>query len=497
MTPHAGPPSPHAALRLFVIAAFETCMACSRRPTAAVEHAGGPALPTGVTSAAPPPASGMVLASVAERALPSVVSVASTRTVKVEAPDLPLDNPFFRHFFGPGPSSPFGGQGQSRVEHGLGSGVLVGKDKVLTNAHVVEGASELDVTTYDQRKLKAKVTGSDPESDLAVLAISGDVSELRPLSFADSDQLRLGEFVLAIGNPFGVGQTVTMGIVSAKGRADLGIEPYEDFIQTDAAINPGNSGGALVDLNGNLVGIPTAILSRSGGYMGVGFAIPSNMARPIMASLIEHGRVDRGYLGVSIQPIDESLAKALDLPSTEGILVSEVARGGPAERAGVRRGDVILSINGQRMTSTGQLRNVVAAAGVAKAVKLELVRQRAKLTLNVTLGSSPRRAGDKAASEPATPSAESAGLALSPLTPAARQRLAVPSWITQGVLIEDVMPGSPAADAGLRPGDVILEFDHQPVADAASVARLWAQAKGTVAVLALREDRTFFAAIKH
>src|SRR4051812_26393232 len=216
----------------------------------------------------------------AELAMPAVVSVASTHAAEAQTPELPFDDPFFRRFFGPGaPSSPHGGQ--RPLEHGLGSGVIVSGNVILTNAHVVEGAKTLVVTTQDRRNLAVELAGADPKSDLAVLRIKGDTKGLKSLDFADSEAAHLGQLVLAIGNPFGVGETLTMGIVSAKGRADLGIADYEDFIQTDAAINPGNSGGALVDLDGHLLGIPTAILSRSGGYMGVGFAIPSNMARPI------------------------------------------------------------------------------------------------------------------------------------------------------------------------------------------------------------------------
>jgi S1-C subfamily serine protease len=218
---------------------------------------------------------------------------------------------------------------------------------------VVEGADELEITGHNKRVLKAKLVGTDAKSDLAVLKIQGDVTGLTALPFADSSRLRLGQVVLAIGNPFGVGQTVTMGIVSATSRADLGIEAYEDFIQTDAAINPGNSGGALVDLEGRLVGVPTAILSRSGGYMGVGFAIPSSMAQPIMKSLLEHGRVDRGFIGVTIQNLDSDLVKALGLKALDGVLVAGVKSGGPAEKAGLRRGDVVLRVDGQSVQTTG------------------------------------------------------------------------------------------------------------------------------------------------
>lgn len=436
------------------------------------------------------------LAQVAERALPAVVSVASTRAAKFEAQENPLDNPLFRHFFGPQGPSPFPGpNGPAPQERGIGSGVIVGKDLILTNAHVVEDAKEIEVTAGDRRVLQAKVIGSDPKSDLAVLRITSDTQGLTSLEFADSSQARLGQVVLAIGNPFGVGQTVTMGIISAKGRADLGIEAYEDFIQTDAAINPGNSGGALVDLEGKLVGVPTAILSRSGGYMGVGFAIPSNMAKPIMTSLVEHGRVIRGYLGVGIQNLDTELAKALSLPSADGVLISDVSANSPAEKAGIKRGDVILELNGQRVQTTGQLRNLVATSGADATTKLELLRNGKKQTVDVKLAAMP--------DEPTKPGSAAAvgpggalGVQLAPLDAATRAERKLPPTV-QGVLVVQVQPGSPAAAAGIRPGDIIEQIDKQAVTKPEQLAQQWATARGTSALVIWRDGHTFFAAVKH
>ncbi len=311
------------------------------------------------------------IADVTARALPSVVNVASTKIEHVDPRATPFFNdPFFRNFFGRRMPAP-----HDQREQGLGSGVIVSKDGiVLTNNHVVDGADEIKVYTQDKREFTVKVLGTDPKSDLAVLKLQGDTSGLQPIQLGDSSRLRLGDVVLAIGDPFGVGETVTMGIVSAKGRANVGIADYEDFIQTDAAINPGNSGGALVDMEGNLVGINTAILSRSGGYQGIGFAIPTNMAKPIMESLMKTGHVVRGWLGVSIQDVDQDLAKALNLPSTKGVLISQVQPGSPAAKAGLVRGDVVTAVRGKPVGSTGELRNVVAEAGANVKVKVDILR---------------------------------------------------------------------------------------------------------------------------
>jgi serine protease Do len=282
------------------------------------------------------------LTPVVDRALPSVVSILSERVVRFadSSPSLPfLFDPSFGDFFR--------GQGQPREqrEQSLGSGVIISPDGyILTNHHVVEGASQIRILLADKRELKAKIVGTDPRTDIAVLKV-----EEKNLPMGDSAKVKPGQFVLAIGNPFGLGQTVTMGIVSAKGRGDLGIEDYEDFIQTDAAINPGNSGGALVDVQGTLIGINTAILSRSGGNQGIGFAVPINMARQVMERIMEDGRVVRGWLGITIQPVTPGMARILGMQKPEGALVGDVTPGSPAERVGLRRGDVVLSIDDEHI----------------------------------------------------------------------------------------------------------------------------------------------------
>lgn len=417
------------------------------------------------------------IADIAERVTKSVVSVSTERARR----ELPGGFPFPFGLPNPGP------------EQGLGSGVIVSNDGVvLTNHHVVAGSEVIRVATSEGREYAAELVGADEKSDLAVLRLAGDVQGLEPLAFGDSSRLRLGDLVLAIGNPFGVGQTVTMGIVSAKGRADVGITAYEDFIQTDAAINPGNSGGALVDMEGNLVGINTAILSRSGGYQGIGFAIPSAMARPIMDALLEHGKVVRGYLGVGIQDLTPALEEGLGLGDVDGVLVSSVEAGGAADRAGVRQGDVITKVDGAPTTTTGRLRNAIASKG-AKPVELELRRGAETKTLTVQLGELPD--GDSKQSPSSARDGQGGlGLQLEPLSPGIAERFGLDR--KQGVVIVGVTPGSPAALAGLLPGDVLLELDRKKLRTPADVKAALPAGKGTVLLLVERKGRPLYVAVK-
>jgi len=486
---------PKIPLFVLILATSTALSACAR--------SGKPAEPTGQTpdkSTAPAsdavpilphpvlttlgPNGGGTVADIAELVTPSVVSVHSTKVSS--GPQLPPGHPF-RQFFGPMPE---------QRQQGLGSGVIVAEDLVVTNNHVVEDADEIKITTKDDREFDVELVGTDPKTDLAVLHVTGGASGLRPLPMGDSSKLRLGDAVLAIGNPFGIGQTVTMGIVSAKGRADLGIVDYEDFIQTDAAINPGNSGGALVNMSGELIGINTAIVSRSGGYQGIGFAIPTNMARPIVESLVSNGRVVRGWLGVHIQDLDADLAEALGVKTTSGVLIADVGKDTPAEHAGLQRGDVVLEVDGQQVTTTGQLRNFIAAAGAKKRVELTLLRDGKRKKLPVALGAMPDDPSDGVkSSSPATQSGPLDGLALQELTPELRSKLNLSSEVGDGVVVAGVEPGSPAARAGLRPGDVILELDRQPVTSVKRFGQLWNKVKGKALLLVHRRGATTFIAV--
>jgi Do/DeqQ family serine protease len=336
--------------------------------------------------------SSTIIADVSERAVDSVVSI-STTSRRASAP---VWSPFDGFGWGGGdlddePLQRRGGRGAPVAS--LGSGVIVSGDgRVLTNAHVVASATDILVGLPDGDEVPAKVVGLDEQSDLAVLQLEGDLPTLRPMPIADSDALRLGEVVLAIGNPFGVGKTVTMGIVSAQGRSSVGIEDYEDFIQTDAAINPGNSGGALVNMKGELVGINTAILSRSGGSQGIGFAIPTDMAVPIMEALVKDGRVARGYLGIGVATVTKRMAAADKLPVDRGVLVDgDIAADSPAGKAGLRAGDVITAIDGEPATDAGKLRNTIAMRGQGAKVELEIVRGKTTKTVTATLGELPTR----------------------------------------------------------------------------------------------------------
>ncbi|MEY4549551.1 MAG: hypothetical protein RL685_5746 [Pseudomonadota bacterium] len=433
-----------------------------------------------------PGSTDVTIADIAERSTPSVVNVASRRAVKEQS----QQDQAFRHFFGP-----FGPEPQEREQRGLGSGVIYSADGlVLTNNHVIEGADQITVTTGDGVDYEAEVAGTDEKSDVAVLRLKGNPKGLVPITVGDSTKLRVGDVVLAIGNPFGLSQTVTMGIVSAKGRSETGIDvDYADFIQTDAAINPGNSGGALVNMQGELVGINTAIISRTGGYQGIGFAIPSTMAREIAQSLLEHGKVVRGWLGIGIQDVDQELATAMGLPNADGVLVNSVEPNGPAEKGGLQRGDVVLTVAGKKTNSTPQLRNLVAASSANKKVEIGILRAGKPQTLNILLG---ELKTDSPRSAPATGSPNEQtlnGLALEPLSPKLRQRLDIPPSIKQGIVVTGVAPGSSAAARGITPGDMILEVNRKPVGTLQELNAALQQSPGRGALLLLfRDGRTQF-----
>jgi serine protease DegQ len=324
----------------------------------------------------------------AKKAMPAVVNIFTAKEVK--APKQPfLNDPLFRHFFGRGQSGQSGQPQEKRRASSLGSGVIVSSEGyVLTNHHVIESADEIEVLLADGRRSSAKVVGSDPETDLAVVKV--DLKGLPAIVFGRPEAAHVGDVVLAIGNPFGVGQTVTMGIVSALGRSHLGINTFENFIQTDAAINPGNSGGALVDAQGNLLGVNTAIYSRSGGSLGIGFAIPSNMAKSVMEQIIATGGVTRGWIGVEIQEITPDLAESFKLPKNQGAIIAGVMKGGPADKGGMKPGDVLMEIEGKPVTDSSDMLNVIAQLAPGKAAKMKILRDGKPQDIAVDIGKRPK-----------------------------------------------------------------------------------------------------------
>jgi len=387
----------------------------------------------------------------------SVVSIETKTKVRARGFDLFFDDPFFRRFFGE-PQRP-----REFTQQGLGSGVIVSKDGyILTNNHVVEDTTELTVVLSNRREFKAKVVGTDPKSDVAVIRV--DASGLPAITLGDSSRVQVGDFVLAIGSPFDprLQQTVTFGIVSATGRGNLGIADYGDFIQTDAAINPGNSGGALVNMRGELIGINTAIFSRGvPANAGVGFAIPINMARDVMDRILKHGKVVRGYLGVSIQNIDEALAEQFGLKDRQGAIVGDVVPDSPADRAGIQNGDVIIEFNGQKVNDRDHLRNLVGLTPPGTRVTLKLIRDGKERTVTAELEELKEERAARGG-EPVEKEATLSGIQVDELTPSYQRRFGLPRNLT-GVVITDVDEGSLAAEVGLQPGDVIQEINRQRI----------------------------------
>jgi serine protease Do len=419
-------------------------------------------------------------APIVKKVAPCVVNIYSTRTIKMQRF---LNDPFLQRFFGDQGEEGENPHALTRKMQSLGSGVIISPDGyIITNNHVVDGADDVKValTDDDQNQFTAKVVGSDPMTDVAVLKI--DAKNLKAITLADSDQVEVGDVVLAVGNPFAVGQTVTKGIVSAIGRGGLGIVNYEDFIQTDAAINPGNSGGALVDIEGRLIGINQSIESQSGGSEGVGFAVPINLARTIMVSLVTNGSVRHGYLGVMLQPVTPDLAQEFNLPDEKGALVGEVMPNTPAARAGLKEGDDIIAVNGKAVNDARHLRLVIAQTPGKTKVDLKIIRDGKEQTVAVTVGVLPKQfgGGDENNDEGQAGQANSGaldGVDISDLDANARQQFGVPERI-KGALITNVEQGSAAAEAGLRAGDVIVGVNHQPVPGADAVAGLVSKAAG-------------------
>jgi serine protease Do len=423
-------------------------------------------------------------ASILKPALPAVVNISSSKVVKSKAETTPFFNdPFFRQFFG----DQFGQQMRPRPEReqSLGSGVIVTPDgTIITNNHVIDGASDIKVFLSDNREFQAKVVGADPKTDVAVLRINA--TGLPTLPLGDSTKLQVGDLVLAIGDPFGIGRTATMGIVSATGRGGLGIESYEDFIQTDASINPGNSGGALIDLHGDLIGINTAILSGgSGGNQGIGFAIPIAMARNVMDQIVHHGKVVRGYLGVHIQSVSPEIAKQFGLGQPHGVLIGDVSPDTPGARAGLKRGDVVLEVNGQPVDQANQLQLQISQMSPGTSVKLQIWRDGKTQDLTVTLGELPEKA--EKASEGENSGGALEGVDVQNLTPEIAQQLNLSAG-TRGVVVTSVDPSSPAAASGLERGVVIQEVNHKPVSNIAQFKQALEAAGNQPVLLLINQD---------
>jgi serine protease Do len=435
-------------------------------------------------------------APIISKVVPAVVNISSTKVIDNPQMDAPFfSDPFFRQFFGNQMPQQFNTPSQQRA-HALGSGVVVSKDGyILTNNHVVEGADDVEVSLVDKREFKARIVGTDPRTDIAVLKVDAD--NLPTLTLGDSSNAQVGNFVLAVGDPFGLGQTVTAGIISATGRGDLGIEDYEDFIQTDASINPGNSGGALVDVNSNLIGINTAILTGDGsrGNEGVGFAIPSNMARTVMDQILKNGHVIRGYLGAWIQPVTPEIASAFNLKDNYGALLGDVDPTGPAGKSGLQRGDVVLEMNGQKVNETKDFRLKIAMTPPNTPVHLKVDRNGVVKDYTVTLGELPNKDEETAATKSSSASALQ-GLSAETLTPEIANQLGLPAG-TYGVVVDGVDSSSLAAEAGLRRGDVIQEVNRQKVANMADFSRLVQQSRSdSFLLLVNRGGNTMYVVLK-
>lgn len=431
-------------------------------------------------------------APVLKSVLPAVVNISSSKVVRGQSESSEEMMPFFRQFFG-------GGDGEGNFalpqprdhrEKSLGSGVIISPEGyLLTNNHVVDGATDVRVTLSDKREFQGRVVGTDPKTDIAVLKI--EASNLFPITIGDSAKAEVGDTVLAIGDPFGVGETVTKGIISATGRGNLGIEDYEDFIQTDAPINPGNSGGALINDRGELIGINTAIITHgSGGNQGIGFAVPSNLARTVMEEILKNGKVTRAYLGIFPQDVTPAIAKAFGEKDPNGVLVSDISPNSPAEAAGLQRGDIILEVNGKPMTDSNQLRMTISMMQPGSEAKLKVVHGGSQRELTIKLRELPT---EQAENNNQTDDRQraSAGIEVANLTPDMAQQLNLPATTT-GVVVKRVNPSSPLADSGLREGDVVQEVNHQPVKNVSDFYNAMHKDATNPLLLVNRGGRTLF-----
>lgn len=426
--------------------------------------------------------------NVAKTVSPAVVYISTVQTVKGDQSQLmdPFGDEFFRRFFGIPEQREF-------KQRALGSGFIVSKDGyILTNNHMVQNAEKIKVTLPDKREFEAKVIGTDPKSDVAVIKIDGN--NLPVATLGDSSKTAVGDWVLAIGTPYGLSQTVTAGIISAEGRANIGIVDYEDFIQTDAAINPGNSGGPLANIYGEVIGMNTAIFSKSGGYQGIGFAIPINMAKGIMDNLIKHGKVVRGWLGVMIQPVTPEIAKSFGLKEATGALVGDVVKDSPADKAGIKRGDVIISLNGQSIDTANTLKNLAAQIEVNTTVPLVVIRDGQQQTLQVKIGEQPTE--EQAGSKASAPAASALfGMHVQELTPEIASQLGYTG--DTGVIIAGVDSESPAAQVGLQRGDLIKEINRKPIKSLADYQKAIASVgkDDSLLMLVRRGNNTYYVVV--
>jgi len=432
--------------------------------------------------------SGKAFSSVAKKVSPAVVFIQVEKTVETKQPMgfTPFGDDFLKHFFGPsfpGQQRRFHAPQQKQRIVGQGSGFIISKDGyILTNNHVVGDADKVTVKLEDGREFFAKTIGIDPHTDVAVIKIDAGNLPLVPLG--DSDKLEVGEWVVAIGNPFGLSHTLTVGVVSAKGRSRVGLADYENFIQTDAAINPGNSGGPLVDLDGRVIGMNTAIFSRSGGYMGIGFAIPINMIKAVKKQLVMTGHVVRGYLGVVIQEMTPELAKSFGLEEHKGILVAEVSKNSPAEKAGMKQGDVIVEFNGKTVEKISPFRNSVALKKPGSKQKITVLRNGKRKTISVIIGE--LSDGGLSATRETTQNLNKLGLTVQTLTPDLAKQFGLQN--EKGVLVTQVTPGTVAAMAGIKAGAVILGVNRQPVSNAREFKEIVAKSLKTGSVLLLIKE---------
>lgn len=417
------------------------------------------------------------LAPMLETVLPGVVNIATSGSVAVNQNPMYSD-PFFRHFFGTIPQ-------QKKRTQSIGSGVIIDAKQgyIITNNHVIANADTIYVTLKDKRKLKAELIGTDPETDVAILKVKPD--NLTAIPLANSSNLRVGDFVVAIGNPFGLGQTVTSGIISALGRTGLGIEGYENFIQTDASINPGNSGGALINLNGELIGVNTAIVGPSGGNIGIGFAIPANMAKQVMQQLIKHGSIKRGLLGVEVQDITPELAEALNLDSTEGTVISGVTEGGAAVEAGIKPGDVVIRIDGKPVISSAYLRNMIGLKRVGDHAEIDLIRDGKPKQLKVVIkaaNSSKARTGN-------IPLLNGAEFSEIPRNHPLYQQI-------NGVMINTIERSSRIWQAGLEPGDIIVSVNREPIGSVDQFLSIAGKIRGDLLLRIQRGSQSLYVVLR-